>query len=246
MSYSQLTSDDRYMISTLRKQECNPSEIARTLGRDRSTISRELRRNASRLTGVYRPSKAIEMTNGRRRRSRRNTYDSRGRLADKRMIDERPKVVQSRRTEGHWEIDTVMGAGDHHCIVTLVERKHGYVLIGKLKNKTKTETSKRLIALIRKSGYRFRTITANNGTEFHDYSTVEKKIGVRFYFAHPYHSWERGSNENANGLIRQYFPKRISMAKVTQYDCNAVMKKLNTRPRKRYGFKTREQMIYGY
>jgi len=180
----------------------------------------------------------------KRRRKRHNTYDSRGRLAGKRMIDERPAVVEPRRVKGHWEIDTVMGGGNNHCIVTLVERKTGYVLIGKLKNQTKDETNKRIIALIDRHDLRFNTITADNGTEFHAYPAVEERTGVKFYFAYPYHSWERGTNENTNGLIRQYLPKRTSMAHITQHDCNAIMRKLNTRPRKRHGFKTPEEMMY--
>jgi len=118
------------------------------------------------------------------------------------------------------------------------------VLIGKLKRRTTRETNKRLISLIDRHRLRFSTITADNGTEFHGYPAVEKQTGATFYFAYPYHSWERGSNENANGLIRQYLPKRTSMAHITQQDCNAIMKKLNTRPRKRYGFKTPEEMMY--
>ena len=105
-----------------------------------------------------------------------------------------------------------MGGRGNHCIVTLVERKTGYVLIGKLRNRTKQETNARVIALIRKHKLRFSTITVDNGTEFHDYPVIEKQTGVKFYFAYPYHSWQRGSNENMNGLIRQYFPKRASMA----------------------------------
>lgn len=319
MKYHQLTDQERYLISRLKRQGYSLSAIARLLGRSPSTICREIRRNSRMAptgTPVYRPSIAIEMTSGRRRRSRRNrqfsadewarvesllrddwspeqvsavlrgrgllsishetiyqyiwadkkaggdlykhlrqspkkrrkrhnTYDSRGRLAGKRMIDARPPSVESRRIRGHWEIDTVMGGGNNHCIVTLVERKTGYVLIGKLKCRTKEETNKRIIHLIRKHNLRFTTITADNGTEFHAYPVVEKQTGVKFYFAYPYHSWERGTNENTNGLIRQYLPKRTSMAHITQYDCNAIMKKLNNRPRKRLGFKTPEEVMYG-
>jgi IS30 family transposase len=179
----------------------------------------------------------------KQRRKRSNAYDSRGRLAGKRMIDTRPKIVETRRNKGHWEIDTVMGGGDRHCIVTIVERKTGYVLIGKLKNRKMDTTNKRTIDLIKKHGFRFSTITADNGTEFHTYEEVEKETGVKYYFAHPYHSWERGTNENTNGLIRQYLPKKTSMAQVTQHQCNAIARKLNTRPRKRHNYKTPEEMM---
>ncbi|MFZ5697747.1 MAG: IS30 family transposase, partial [Pseudomonadota bacterium] len=86
----------------------------------------------------------------------------------------------------------------------------------------------------------------DNGTEFHGYKKIEEATGVTFYFAHPYHSWERGLNENTNGLIRQYLPKGTSMATLTQWDCNRIAKSLNTRPRKTLGFHTPEQRFYGF
>ena len=309
MSYHQLTSHERYILAALRKQGFNQSEIARNLGRHRSTISRELRRNSSRHDGGYRPSRAVEMTSGRRSRSRRKPhfsrtelrlverllrrqwspdqisgrlrwlrllsishetiyrhvwndwfyggslfthlrhsgkkrrkryggYDSRGRLAGKRHISERPAVINDRSEAGHWEIDTMIGIDDLHCIVTLVERRTGLTLIGKLNARTKEQANLRTIQLIRKHPDLFKSITADNGTEFHDYELVEQATGVTFYFATPHHSWERGTNENTNGLIRQYIPKRTSMARLSQRDCRAVARKLNTRPRKRLGYRT--------
>ena len=129
------------------------------------------------------------------------------------------------------------GAGSKDCVMTLVERKTGLVLVGKLADKTAGGLSRRLARLIRGAG-RVETVTADNGTEFHDYPRVERLTGAAFYFARPYHSWERGSNENANGLIRQYLPKGMSMAGLSQHQCNAIARKLNTRPRKRLGFRT--------
>ncbi len=180
----------------------------------------------------------------KKRRKRYGRYDSRGRLAEKRHISERPSWIERRRQLGHWEIDTVMGGGNEHCIVTLVERATGYVLIGKLTARTMEEATRRTIQLIRKHPRKFRTITADNGTEFHSYKKIEKATGVKIYFATPYHSWERGTNENTNGLIRQYLPKRKSMAHVTQHDCNRIAKKLNARPRKRYGYETPEERFH--
>ena len=174
----------------------------------------------------------------KRRRNRYGGYDSRGRLAGKRHISERPAAVETRRQVGHWEIDTVMGAGSKDCIVSLVERQTGLVLIGKLGDRTTASLNRRVIRLIDRHGAAFATITADNGTEFHDYKRIEGRTQATFYFATPYHSWERGSNENANGLIRQYLPKGTSMAGLSQQQCNAIARKLNTRPRKRLGFKT--------
>lgn len=318
MKYQQLTLDERVLISYLLKQGLRPAEVARVLGRHRSTVSRELERN--KCYGVdssYRFSRAHRKAVARRRRSRRNrhytdqdfvivrrllrkqwspeqivgiirrfrlmkrrlshetiyqyiwrdkadggtlwrhlrqaskqrrkrynAYDSRGRLANKRHITERPDSVETRRFRGHWEIDTVMGKDSKHCIVTIVERKSGYVVIGKLKDRTTRSLNKRCIKLINRELAGFKTITADNGTEFHQYPEIEKATNARFYFATPHHSWERGTNENTNGLIRQYFPKSMNMNRLTQQQCDRIAYKLNTRPRKRHGFKTPEEILY--
>ena len=180
----------------------------------------------------------------KRRRKRYNAYDSRGRLADKRNIAERPIEVETRQTQGHWEVDTVMGKGSKHCIVTLVERKTGYTLIGQLNDRTTKSTNKRTIKLISKMPDKFKTITADNGTEFHQYKKVEQATQCPYYFANPHHSWERGTNENTNGLIRQYLVKGTSMEGLTQQRCDTIATKLNTRPRKRLDYKTPEECFY--
>jgi IS30 family transposase len=174
----------------------------------------------------------------KQRRKRYGAYDSRGRLAGKRHISERPLPAEQRSEIGHWEIDTVIGTGSRHCLVSVVERKTGYLLIGKLSARTKEHTNQRTLHLVRRHPQRFKTITADNGTEFHDYAAIERATGTTFYFATPHHSWERGTNENTNGLIRQYVPKGISMTKLSQQRCNAIARELNDRPRKRLGFKT--------
>ncbi|WP_218313318.1 IS30 family transposase, partial [Alteromonas antoniana] len=144
------------------------------------------------------------------------------------------------------EIDTVIGHTTKDCIVTLVERATGYLLIGKLPDRTTSSLNKATIRLIKTSPLPVKTITADNGTEFHQYKEIEKKAKALFYFATPHHSWERGSNENANGLIRQYLPKRTSMKDVTQQHCDAIERRLNSRPRKRYGYKTPWEMKNDY
>lgn len=175
------------------------------------------------------------------RRKRSGSYDSRGKLAGKRAISERPPGAENRSRVGHFEGDTVMGSKDRHCLLTLVDRKTGYVLIGKLENRTVAETNRKAIELIRRAGRTVRTVTVDHGTEFHGYKTIEAETGARFYFATPYHSWERGTSENTNGLIRQYFPRGQSHAHITQADCDAVAQELNRRPRKRLGFLTPEE-----
>ena len=174
----------------------------------------------------------------KKRRKRYGRYDSRGRLAGKRLIDERPPEVEQRVRIGDWEGDTLIGSGDQECVLTLVERKFGYVAIGKLKKRTAEAVNRRAVALIRAQKRVVHTVTVDNGTEFHSYKGIEKATGAVFYFATPHHAWERGTNENTNGLIRQYLPKRKSMAQVTQRDCNRIAAKLNNRPRKRLGFRT--------
>lgn len=318
MKYQQLTSHDRYILAALKKQGLSVAQIARNMGRHRSTIYREIARNSCwTQDGAYRPSKANRHARVRRKWSRRcfhygredfsvvrqllrnqlspeqivghirrfgllerpmshetiyqyvwrdrakggqlwkqlrqstkrrrkryRAYDSRGRLADKRHISERPSSVEGRRIKGHWEIDTVMGRGSLDCILTLVERKSGYTLIGKLENRTTKVLNKKCIQLLKNEPTRFTSITADNGTEFHQYKTVEEATGTKFYFATPYHSWERGTNENTNGLIRQYLPKGTSMAKLTQAQCNLIASKLNSRPRKRLNWRTPEEILY--
>ena len=180
------------------------------------------------------------------RRKRYRSKDSRGRVAAKRHISERPELVNERKEFGHWEIDTVIGHGSKHCLVTMVERQSRYTLVGQLDDRTTESLNKRVGWLIKETGLPFKTITADNGTEFNQYQQLERSHGCDFYFATPYHSWERGTNENTNGLIRQYIPKKQSMALVSQHFCGDIARRLNTRPRKVLGFKTPEEYIREY
>ena len=178
----------------------------------------------------------------KQRRKRYGSYDSRGRLAGKRRITERPAVVEGRRQIGHWEGDTVMGAGQAAPgVATLVERKSGFTQLGQLPRRTQEALTRRVTQLIRRQPRRVRTMTVDNGTEFHAYATIEARTTTRFYFATPHHSWERGTNENTNGLLRQYLPKGQSMAHLTQRDCDRIATHLNQRPRKRLGYRTPEE-----
>jgi IS30 family transposase len=169
-------------------------------------------------------------------RKRHPGAEKRGRLPGKRHISERPAAVEQRQEIGHWEMDTVVSPVDRHCVVTLVERVSGCVLLGKLRSRSVAATNRRVIQLIRPHRHIFKTITVDNSTEFHGYRDIERATGTTFYFATPYHSWERGTNENTNGLIRQYIPKRSSMRNLSQARCSEIALKLNNRPRKRHGF----------
>lgn len=177
----------------------------------------------------------------KQRWKRYRSYDSRGRLPGKRSITDRPASVETRRQVGHWEIDTILGDGSRDCLMSLVERKTGYLVLGKLPTRTTAALNRRTIALVRTQPRRVRTITADNGTEFHRYAQIERATGARFYFATPHHAWERGTNENTNGLIRQYVPKGQSMRQLTQHHCDAIARTLNQRPRKRLGYRTPEE-----
>ena len=173
-----------------------------------------------------------------RYRKRYATVEKRGRLPGKRHISERPAAVDSRTEIGHWEMDIVVGVRTNHCIVTLVERVTGATMIGRLRCRKVADVNRRVIELIQAYRQLFLTITVDNGPEFHGYKEIEEATGVTIYFANPYASWERGTNENTNGLIRQYIPKRTSMKRLTQHRCNEIASALNNRPRKRHAFRT--------
>jgi len=172
------------------------------------------------------------------RRKRYNSRDSRGILPGKRHISTRPAEVEKRASVGHWEADTMVAKDTRHCLVTLVERKSGYVIIKKSSARKAKDVTAACIKAIKAHQRNFKTITFDNGTEFHSYKVLEELFDVTCYFATPYHSWERGTNENTNGLIRQYFPKKAKLQYVNQAMCDWVAEELNWRPRKRHGFRT--------
>ncbi|MBX9606822.1 MAG: IS30 family transposase [Gammaproteobacteria bacterium] len=316
MRYHQLSEAERYAIARWRCQGQSLRTFAQLLERSPSTISREVRRNATNHDGHYRPEKAQQYAVARRRRSRRNLHygpldwapiarairrkwspaqivgrarlhrqstmsaetiyrylrldrrqggqlwqslrivsklgrkqrgspQTRGRLIGKRHISERAAVVERRRQLGHWEGDTVIGADQRHCVLTLIERASGFSIIKKLTARNVQQANQAMRRAINRLAAHFRTITLDNGTEFHGYEDVEAETGVSFYFATPYHSWERGTNENTNGLIRQYLPKGSCFKNLTQADCDRIAKELNDRPRERLGFRTPTEVFFG-
>lgn len=181
---------------------------------------------------------------GKGRRKRTYGPEKRGKLGNKPMIDTRPVAIEGRQEVGHWEGDTVMGAaGERACLLTLVERSTGFALVVKLPHRTVRAVNRATVEVIRTRGLPFKTITWDNGTEFHGYRQIEQATNIRCYFAYPHHPWERGSNENFNGLLRQYFRKRKSLAGKRQHHCDHAAAKLNARPRKRYGFQTPVQRM---
>ena len=181
----------------------------------------------------------------KQRRKRYGSYNRRGQLINRVSIDERPVVVDERSRIGDWELDTIIGKNHKQAIVSLTERKSRYTLIQKVTRKTADLVSDAIVTLLQPFSDWVLTMTADNGKEFAHHETIAEQLAADFYFAHPYASWERGLNENTNGLIRQYFPKNRDFKTITQKEINRVMDKLNNRPRKCLGIKTPNQVFLG-
>ena len=310
--YTQLTREERYQISALKTAGHNQVEIAKVLGRHKSTVSRELARNCG-LRG-YRPKQANVFAEIRRqektshrivakswervelllreywspeqvsrwlrqeesihvspewiyqyvlrdkraggdiyrylrcqkqRKKRYGAPDRRGQLKGRISIDERPEVVNERSRIGDWEADTVIGKQGSAVLVTLVERKTRWSMIGKAPDRTAKKVRAVIVKRLLPLASHVKTLTYDNGKEFALHLDIDEVLQSNGYFAHPYHSWERGLNENTNGLIRQFFPKGKDLSEVTDEEIQSVMDKLNNRPRKCLGFKTPNQVFFG-
>jgi IS30 family transposase len=179
--------------------------------------------------------------------SRRNTPETRGKLPVRPDIAGRPDVVDERRRFGDWEGDTVVGKGRRGGLVTLVERKSGFALIGqvkRLKAKNVARCVGRQFAKL-PAGLR-RTMTLDNGKEFAAHAHISKHTNLDIYFARPYHAWERGTNESFNGLVRQFFPKGTDLASIGPSEVKRVLQLLNNRPRKRLGYRTPREVLGRY
>jgi len=308
MAYQQLTDEERYQIEALNREGFTQEDIAKSIGRSPSTISRELRRNSGSKSG-YKGALAIKRTDKRRREAKKNEKldlvmcsmikrqledylspeqisgrlslemdvnishetiyryiwkdkreggdlykllrtqgkkyrargsgkDSRGRIKNAVSIDERPEIVEEKRRIGDWEIDTVIGKNHKQALVTIVERKSKFTVMKKVESKTAELVAAATIELLRPYKDRVLTITADNGKEFAHHEKVAKALECDYYFAHPYSSWERGLNENTNGLIRQYFPKGSSFKEVTGRTVKRAKGRLNRRPRKTLKYAT--------
>jgi len=311
MSYTQLTREQRYQIQVLLKAEHNQIEIAGIIGVDKSTISRELKRNSGKRG--YRPKQAHETCLKRReikakpriavstwkiikkmiradwspeqvsarlkmdfnllvstewiyqyiyknkfnggslhqhlrckkkRKKRYGAYSRRGQIPHQISIDERPAIVETRSRFGDWELDTVIGKNHQQALVTIVERKARLSVSKKVTRKTSKCVTNAIIELLMPFKSWVHTLTADNGREFAGHIEVAKKLEADFYFAHPFASWERGLNENTNGLIRQYFPKKHDFTTITEAQLDKVMNKLNNRPRKCLGFRTPNEVFF--
>lgn len=315
MSYNQITTEQRYEIDVLKRQGYNNAEIGRIVGKSRSTISRELRRNGAggrygaatadkrarqrRSSASARPSKMTPELRGlidqklrqeqwspeeishrlhieghrsvspatiyfyiwrdkhaggdlhthlrqqKRRRKRYGSVSRRGIIPNRVDIDERPAIVEERSRIGDWEIDTVIGARHEGALVTSVERASRYLVMLPVRSTTAEEVSDALVAMMRRHRDKVLTMTADNGREFTRHAEFGRALGADVYFAHPYCSWERGTNENTNGLVRQYFSKRTTLLDVDDQAAYEVSEKLNNRPRKVLGWKSPREAFFG-
>jgi len=308
-SYKQLTQHQRYQIYALLKSGHTQTEIAEAIEVNKSTISRELKRNVGHRG--YRPKQAQRKAMSRRQRERRRihpetwawveekiredwspeqiklwmktnaetsvshewiyqyiyadrraggdlyqhlrcqkkrrkrygSHDRRGQIPDRVSIEQRPAIVNERKRLGDWEADTVIGQQSHYALVTLVDRMSRYTLIKKIDRRTAAVTKTAIIHLLQPYKLKTLTITCDNGREFTAHQALASELEAEVYFAHPYASWERGTNENTNGLLRQYFPKGSDFSKITDEQVKLAQKRLNTRPRKCLDART-PQMVF--
>jgi len=182
----------------------------------------------------------------KRYRKRYGQYDRRGKLPNRVSIEERPAIVDTRERLGDWEIDTVIGKAHRGALVTLTERKSRVALIGRVARRQAEAVAQATLVLLNPLNAFVHTITSDNGKEFAQHEMIADALQAGFYFAHPHASWERGANENMNGLIRQYFPKDTDFTTVTDAEVKAVMEKLNHRPRKCLDYQTPHEVFLKY
>ena len=310
MGYTQLTQDERYHIQHHLHQPL--SQIAQDLGRSKSTISREIRRNSK--NGSYRTADAVEHNRRRRSRSpykrtaalcrsinrlirlklspeqvcaylekhcgirlhhstvyahiaqdkirggrlwqhlriaakpyrkRRGSIWTKGKVPDRTDIGNRPDIINRKQRIGDWEADTVVGLGQESALLTLVERKTKYLIIVRLNGLTAEETAMAMIGALKRHKANAHSVTMDNGKEFYRHIKVAKALGAKTYFCRPYRSWEKGLNENTNGLIRQYFPKGTDFNKISDAQIRRVQEALNNRPRKTLDYETPNSLFLG-
>ena len=175
---------------------------------------------------------------------RSNDYKARGTIIDRVMIDKRPKIVEEKSRIGDLEIDTVIGKNHIGALVTVVDRKSKFTIIKNVPSKEARIVTQALIEMIQPIKAITHTITSDNGKEFAYHKEVAAALDADFYFANPYHSWERGLNEHTNGLIRQYLPKKSEFTNVSKDEIIMIQNRLNHRPRKALGYKTPYEVFF--
>lgn len=310
---SHLTQEQRYIIEILKKEKYSQTAIAERIGKDKSVVCRELKRNCDKRNASYRgslahrrcekrhsdknkkilftdqvkeyvtkwikedyspeqivgkakieglPCVSIERiyqfiwedkkqrgvlythlrTQGKRYRKRGACKDKRGQIIGRIGIEKRPIEVAEKDRLGDFEIDLVIGKDHKRALLTANDRSSGKSKIKKIDSKDSKLVKEAVVELLYEFKPILKTITSDNGKEFAQHQEIAEELAIGYYFARPYHSWERGANENMNGLIRQYFPKGTSFEDITNEQVQIVEDKLNNRPRKRFGFKSPNQV----
>jgi IS30 family transposase len=241
---------EKYIRAKL-KEDWSPEQISGRLQRDKNisihheTIYQFIYKNKSNGGLLY---KYLRHKN-KRYHKRSKEYQSRGTIIGRIMIDKRPKEVENKSRIGDWEIDTVVGKNHKGFLVTVVDRKSKFVIIKQVTSKHAAIVTKALVEMLTPMKHITKTITSDNGKEFAYHKEVSDTLNTDFYFANPYHSWERGLNEHmpersdkypwgTNGLIRQYLPKKREFLNVTKEQVTMIQNKLNHRPRKVLKYKT--------
>ncbi len=240
-----ITAEDWRRIDALLRLEWSPEEIGERLRlENRRFVSHEWiyqhiyadKRNGGNLHTFLRCQK--------QRKKRYGSNDRRGKIPNRIGIEQRPAIVDRKGRIGDWEGDTIIGKGHKGAIVSLVERKSIYTLLGKVERKKADLVADMEIRLLSPFRDRVHTITNDNGLEFASHQKVAEKLKADIFFAHPYASWERGLNENTNGLVRQYIPKSRKFATVTDAEVDFIMHRLNHRPRKTLGYRTPYEVFF--
>jgi len=180
----------------------------------------------------------------KKHRKRYGTYDRRGKLPNCRSIEERPAIVNNRKRLGDWEVDTLTGKNHQQALLTLTERKSRFTLLAKVSRRTARGVRQQVCRLLLPVRDKVHTLTSDHGKEFADHEQIAEVLNLKFYFAHPYAAWERGTNENTNGLLRQYLPKKSDFQSVSNKKLEQTLSRLNFRPRKSLHFKTPFEVFY--
>ena len=244
--YVKLTPKIITLVNSLIRQDFSPDQVSGSLKRNHGvmisheTIYRHLLADKANGGSLY---KHLRRSN-RKRKKRYGSRNIRGQIPGRVSIDLRPTIVDNKERIGDWEIDTVIGKNHKGALLTIVERKSKYTLIQKLSYKRSRLVADATIDLLAPYLDKVHTITSDNGKEFADHQRISKQLTAKIYFAHPYHSWERGLNENTNGLIRQYFPKNTNFKTITVESVQNVMDQLNNRPRKTLDYATPNEVFF--
>jgi IS30 family transposase len=232
-------------VELLLRAQWSPEQIAGRLKLEQqATVSHESiylhiyadKRQGGSLYKLLRSQKKLRKRYGGRQR--------RGQIPHRVSIEQRPAIVDRKSRLGDWEADTIIGAHHQGAILSCTERKSKLTLLRKLKTKEAHELKVECINLLLPCADLVHTITVDNGKEFCEHQAIAKALQTRIYFAHPYASWERGLNENTNGLVRQYFPKKTNFNTITETEVRLVAGKLNNRPRKTLGYRTPNEVFF--